>query len=221
MAVDWLSIGTSVAGGIAGFLGNKSAAKTQKKALKLMEEQAAIARADRERGRKAALGLISPDFNQDAADNDIRNRITTRPDLMTDSQRIGLEDLTRRNLNNQKAQGLSGSGRAGAAVLADSTRRYLAGAKDVNQQRSDSAADYFARRGESARTSGANIETGVTGAMATDANSLGANLYAATNDSAAPNLANAQLIGSTLGAISGIVRSDRNYDKYKAVPAVE
>jgi hypothetical protein len=214
MAIDWLNLGANLAGGIAGYFGNQSAGKSNKKALKFLKQEAALARQERERGRKAALNLVSPYFDSGAADATLGRAMTARPEVLNPSQKLMLEDATRRTLNNLSVSGMRGSGYGGQAVLADLTRRYMAGAYDENQRRSDQAASELAARGERARGTGANIETGTSGAIASDRLSSASGIADLTGAQGQVGLANANLLGNTIGAIAQLANQGRSYDKY-------
>jgi hypothetical protein len=211
---DWVQAGGQIAGAVAGMFGNKSAGDSNKKALKFMKQEAARARAERERGRKAALALVSPHFDSTAADQTLGRAMTSRPEVMTPGQKLMLEDATRRQLNNNSVAGMRGAGHGGAAVLADLTRRIMADSYDSNQARSDQAASELAARGERARATGANIETGTSGAIASDRLSSANNAADLIGAQGQVGLANANLIGNTIGAIAQIANQDRSYDKY-------
>lgn len=211
---DWVQAGGQIAGAVAGIFGNKSAGSANKKALKFMKEESRLARAERERGRKAALALVSPHFDSSAADATLARAMTSRPEVMTPGQKLRLEDANRRTLNNLSVAGMRGAGHGGQAVLADLTRRHLADAYDENIRRSDAAASELAARGERARGSGANIETGTTGAMASDRLSSASGAADLIGAQGQVGLANANLIGNTIGAIAQLANQDRSYDKY-------
>lgn len=214
MAFDWSGIGSAVAGGVAGWLGNDAAAGASKKALKFQKEMYRDAQKERQRGRKASLALVSPYFDSGAADAMIGRAMTSRPEVLTPSEEIALQDLNRRTLNNLSVAGMRGAGRGGQAVLADTTRRFLADAFDRNQARSDQAANTIASRGERARGTGANIETGAANAMASDAANFGQDAAGHLLDQGAASTANFNLLGNTIGAITQLANQDRSYDKY-------
>lgn len=213
---DWFSIAAQVGGAVSSFLGNKKAASSQKASSKSIKKALQEAAAERARGRTAALEYVTPYADSSGADNYIRNQITSRPDILTDSQRIGLEDLTRRTNNNLSVAGMRGSGRAGAAVLADTTRRFLAGATDTNRARADDAAQRMSGMGERARATGVNIETGTSSALAGDQLTTAPSLAAIGDPNANAASANYAVAGNTLGALASLVRNDRKYDKYGA-----
>lgn len=210
------NIGAAIGGAIAGTAGNifaaSSANKGLKKQIKYMKEAEKRAYAERERGRTAALQYVTPYTDDMGAREMIGRAMTSRPELLNDSQKIGLEDLTRDVTANLATSGMRGAGRGGQAVLADAQRRFRAGAFDQNQQRADLASRDLAAEGERARANAANIETGTSGAIAADTLNSGAAIGGGYADMGATNagaiLGSANLAGQTLGALSALRNSE-------------
>lgn len=209
-------IGASIGGAIAGIAGNLlgsgSANKAVKKQIKYLKEAERRAYAERERGRTAALAAIAPYRNDMGAREMIGRQMTSRPELLNPSQQIALEDLSRDVAANLAHSGMRGAGRGGQAVLADTQRRARAGFYDQNQQRADLASRDLAAQGESAATNAANIETGTSGAQASDIVRSGAAIgqgYGAMGENrAGAILGSANLAGQTLGAIAALSNRD-------------
>lgn len=205
-------IGSALGGAISGIAGNLlgagSANKGLKKQIKYLKEAEKRAYAERARGRKAALAYITPYTNDMGAREMIGRAMTSRPELLTESQRIGLEDLSRDVTANLAASGMRGAGRGGQAVLADAQRRFRADAFDRNQQRADLASRDLAAQGESAATNAANIETGAAGAQAADIARFGSAIgagYGARGENMGNFYASAgDVAGQTLGAIAAL-----------------
>lgn len=206
------NIGSAIGGAISGiagkFLGAESANKGLKKQIEYLEEAEARARAERERGRTAALSYITPYLNDMGGREYLGRAMMDRPELLTESDRIALEDLNRDVTAGLAASGMRGAGRGGQAVLADAQRRFRADAFDRNRARSDRAAGILAGQGEHAATNAANIETGTSGAVASDilntGQSVGAGYGTMGLNRGAAILGSADLAGQTLGAIAAL-----------------
>jgi hypothetical protein len=219
-------IGASIGGAIAGvagnLLGSSSSNKAIKKQIKYLKEAEARAYAERERGRKAALAYVTPYTNDMGGREYIGRAMTDRPDLLTDSDRIALDDLTRDVTAGLAASGRRGSGRGGQAVLADATRRFRADAFDRSRARSDQAAATLASQGEHASTNAANIETGTSGAVASDILNTGRAVgqgYAGMGENTGNAIVgSANLAGQTLGAIAAL--SNRDGKNLKSYPTL-
>lgn len=120
------------------------------------------------------------------------------PYVLTPEQLIGREDNLRAARTNLAASGLRGAGRAGVGLINDSDRRYMAQAVAQNQQRGDSATSTLA---------GDQVHA-VTGQAANSRSlgtALGTNEVAMGQNNAATTLGNAQVAGSTLGALASVI----------------
>lgn len=217
MAFDFTSLIPVVGDLIGGFIGssaNDDAAKMAKKALdkqiKFQRESRDLAIARLNEAVAKAGEIYDPYMRQGAAGEQYLLETLGQPEgMMTEAQRIGLEDLTRQTRNNLAVSGLRGAGRAGQAVLADAQRRYTADAEAVNRARRDAAAAALHGTGFSAAAGRANAEMGtgsnvaqtITGA----GNSIGNALAQIGQEQAAARIGSGNIWGETIGAISGAI----------------
>jgi hypothetical protein len=223
---NWASIGAGVGGAIAGIAGNlfgsSSANKGIKKQIKYLKEAEQRAYAERERGRVAALAAIEPYRNDMGAREMIGRAMTSRPEMLTPGQQIALEDATRDVTAGIAASGMRGAGRGGQALIADAQRRIRADAYGQNQARADLASRDLAAQGESAATNAANIETGASGASASDIIRTGAAIGGAQGamgeNTGNAIVGSANLAGQTLGAIAAL--SNRDGKNLKSYPTL-
>lgn len=216
------SIGGAIAGGVGNYLGAKSANKALDDQIEYMEEAEQRAREEREAGKKAALANIAPYMDGQAARNYIGGVMTSRPDILTDSDRLLLEDINRDVTAGLAASGMRGAGRGGQAVRADALRRARAQIFDRNQARADLAAASLNQQGEQAAANAANINTGTAGANASDIVRVGGavgNAYGQQGlNTGNAWTSSANLAAQTLGAIAAYGADDSK--KLKSYPVL-
>lgn len=225
---------TSLAGTALSTIGNENAADTiaqgNEDALNFYKQQAAQARQDLLDSKAQATGTLT-DANAKAtgalqpaiaaglpARQMLQGAMTADPSKLTPLQKIGLDDMTRQTMNNLSVSGMRGAGYGGQAVLGDATQRYLAGAYNTNQARSDAAANTLNNQGYGASqgkanadlgtgTSIANADLGVgssTANVGLGTGQVGSNLTQSTaGTNAAADIANARSIAGELGSLSG------------------
>jgi len=157
---DWLKAGTTIAGALIGGSANKSAASGSIAANNAaLDKQLEFSREGRAEMREAAdRGLSSIRAGtQKYADTTAPLR-TERPVVMptyrglTTQQQMGLTDLRRDDDARLAATGMRGAGRAGIGAVLDRDARYMAGARDRNDQ-DTLGAKRAARAGADAATS--------------------------------------------------------------------
>jgi hypothetical protein len=159
--------------------------------------------------------------------------MTSRPELLTPSQKIAMDDLTRDGVARLAASGMRGAGRGGLAVLADAQGRQRARFYDTNQGRADNAAGVLHNAGQQARANAsriesatganlANIHTGTAGANAAGITSAAAQaggaLQQAGQDQGNMWSASGDIAGQLLGSISALSNEDSK--KLKSYPTL-
>jgi hypothetical protein len=203
---------TGLAGTALSMIGNEDAADTvaqgNRDALAYQEQRDAQARQDLLNAKAQATGALAPTVAAGApARSMLQSAMTTDPSKLTPLQKIGLDDMTRQEMNNLSVSGMRGAGYGGQAVLGDATQRYLAGAYNTNQARSDAAANTLNSQGVAASQGTANADLG-TGSNIAGINvgegQAGSNLTQGTaNTNAAADLASTRALASGIGSLTG------------------
>ncbi len=206
--------GSNVAGLVGtglSLIGNENAAGTvaagNQQAVNAIQGADSTARNDVLSARDQATGTLQPFVAAGApARSYLQQIMTTDPSKLTPMQRIGLDDLTRRTENNLSVSGLRGAGYGGQGVLGDATQRYLAGAFNTNQARSDAAASTLNNQGYGASQGTANIDLGTGSNLASigigEGNAIG-NLARSTADTrAGATLADTRAIAGGIGSLT-------------------
>lgn len=193
-----------------GLIGNTIAANTvadgNANSLAFLSSQDAQARNDLLASKASANESLQPAVDAGVpARQVLQSAMTTSPATLTPMQQIGLSDLTRQETNNLSVAGMRGAGYGGQAVLGDATQRYIAGAQNTNQARSDAAAGTLNSQGFTASQGQANADLG-TGSNTANINvgegAAGASLGQSTaGTDASATLADANLASSGLGSV--------------------
>jgi hypothetical protein len=189
-----LNVGAQVAGTIIGAQANKNAAK-----------KAAAAAQGQAKARQEGLRQAGEEFEGIAGDTATAptylRRVVAGANTLQPWQRAALEDARRDSMRSVLRSGLRGSGRAVTAALskvdADLRNRFL----ESNQQRSDRAASELAQPHFNARSR-------LAATYADTGEALGEGIYEAGINKAQAGLANANLIGRTIGDVGSVIAGE-------------